>query len=360
MPRLILIMMCSGFFHLTFATRRLRFFHINESDLSWTAAKEYCQKNDNASLVTVYDKEDAKFIGSYTEGYNNTLAIEVWLGLYHPNIDVETGEGTFVQPKCGAIENNGLKWFNCSDEKWFMCNESNDHSVYNISKNWCRARQHCRQNYHADLASKEEAEANGTGLSFWIRDREDEWSWQDKGCSSFGKWCRVNQGPVQGNCTRVGIKKDSSCVGLTDHGCDSQSHPFCSSGDVRIKIIEKNLPWEEAYYYCQVHHTRLLWIKDDRDQEAVVQWLNYTVDTVGDRFWIGLRQSRVFGFWIWSSDTTVGESYNTSNWISGKTPQLPMSHHCGLIQKDTQKWGDEDCSWPLPFLCEEEIEYMNT
>lgn len=126
------------------------------------------------------------------------------------------------------------------------------------------------------------------------------------------------------------------------------------SGTVRIKVIEKRLTWEQAFDYCRVHHTGLLWIKDQEDQNAVQQWLNYT-EAVGP-FWIGLRQSRVFGFWTWASDRTV--SYG--NWWSDTTPELPLSNHCGVIdKKGDYKWRDENCLVPLYFLCEEDIVFMN-
>uniref|UniRef100_A0A8P4GH17 C-type lectin domain-containing protein n=1 Tax=Dicentrarchus labrax TaxID=13489 RepID=A0A8P4GH17_DICLA len=124
------------------------------------------------------------------------------------------------------------------------------------------------------------------------------------------------------------------------------------SGTVRIKVIKQRLNWENAYDYCKSHHTRLLWIQDSKDEEAVGQWLNHT-DVTGP-FWIGLRQSRVFGFWIWTSDRIV----TNNNWENGTQPELPLSNHCGVI-KNNFKWSDENCLFQLPFLCEEEIVYMN-
>ncbi|KAM6961571.1 C-type lectin 1 [Tautogolabrus adspersus] len=124
------------------------------------------------------------------------------------------------------------------------------------------------------------------------------------------------------------------------------------SGTVRIKVIQRKVTWEEAYDYCIEHHSRLLWIRDQNDQKAVEQWLNNT--DVEGHFWIGLRQSRVFGFWIWTSDTTVG----FSNWKDDKMPKLPMSEHCGVFNKEDTKWHDFKCSEQLPFLCEEDIIYI--
>lgn len=126
---------------------------------------------------------------------------------------------------------------------------------------------------------------------------------------------------------------------------------------MRIQVVQQNLTWEQALDYCKEKHTGLLWIEDQKDQEVVEQWLNNTereYEPAGP-FWIGLKQSTLFGFWIWS-DRPV--SYN--NWNNGKIPEMPMSHHCGVIMKinGIWKWSDENCLNPHYFLCEEEIVFM--
>uniref|UniRef100_A0A3B4TSU1 C-type lectin domain-containing protein n=1 Tax=Seriola dumerili TaxID=41447 RepID=A0A3B4TSU1_SERDU len=86
--------------------------------------------------------------------------------------------------------------------------------------------------------------------------------------------------------------------------------------------------------------------------EAVEQWLNHTS---GDGpFWIGLRQSRVFGFWIWCDKTVY-----YSHWKDGRQPEMPMSDNCGVIDKTDYTWRDENCWHEHPFICEEEISFMN-
>lgn len=126
------------------------------------------------------------------------------------------------------------------------------------------------------------------------------------------------------------------------------------SGNMRIKVIKTKSTWEGALNYCEQNHNGLLWIEDAEDQKAVEQWLNHT--EVEGPFWIGLRQSTLFGFWIWK-DRTVGYS----NWKNGKIPAMPMSNHCGVIDKTSAlgKWSDEDCWREHHFLCEEEIVFMN-
>uniref|UniRef100_A0A3Q1GH51 C-type lectin domain-containing protein n=1 Tax=Acanthochromis polyacanthus TaxID=80966 RepID=A0A3Q1GH51_9TELE len=120
-----------------------------------------------------------------------------------------------------------------------------------------------------------------------------------------------------------------------------------SVSDTRIRVINQNATWEEALDYCEENHTSLLWIKDGNDQEAVKQWLE--VKNITGTFWIGLRQSTLFGFWIWR-DSPVFES----NWKNDTMPAMPFSNQCGVINAD-YTWSDEDCSQQLPFICAENI-----
>lgn len=122
------------------------------------------------------------------------------------------------------------------------------------------------------------------------------------------------------------------------------------TGTVRIKVIRENLTWEQAFDYCKANHSRLLQIEDAQDQTAVEQWLN--MSAVSDAFWIGLRQSHVFGFWIWSNKTVA---YN--KWKNNTIPEMPMSNNCGVINNN-YSWSDENCWHPHYFLCEEDISYM--
>ena len=124
---------------------------------------------------------------------------------------------------------------------------------------------------------------------------------------------------------------------------------FTTSGLVRIRLISEGKTWEEAFEYCKTHHTNLLWIDGPEDQAAVQQWLN--TDLVTGPTWLGLRQSFIIGFWFWTSDLVA----NYTNWSHNNDttgPELPWSHQCGAITKNGT-WSDVDCSFQLPFFCED-------
>ncbi|KAI3366412.1 hypothetical protein L3Q82_000567 [Scortum barcoo] len=283
MMGLLLILLCSGFFHFTFALNRLRSFSFTMLQTERDNAVEKCNQT-NGSLVTLYDEEDAKF----TAKFLNTETF--WLGLHcSANLTFRNSPATVEwQQLCGAIDEGILRNYSCSERKPFMCYKNDNYTLVENKKDWCQALQHCRTHYS----------------------------------------------------------------GMVSNSTITQNNKVTETGTVRIKVIEERLPWEQAYDYCKANHTDMLWIEDLDDQEAVEQWLNYT-DVAGP-FWIGLRQSRVFGTWIWASDKLV----TYSNWSGGNQPELPLSNHCGVIHKVNNTWSDENCWVPLSFLCEEEIVYM--
>ncbi|KAL6116855.1 uncharacterized protein ACO6RY_14780 [Pungitius sinensis] len=254
---------------------------------------------------------------------------------------------------CVAINGTTWKHFNCAERKPFMCHIGSNYTlITRTEKNWCQALQYCRT-HNGDLVSigndteEERVIEKGEGKSFWIGLLNDDWAWADGGCSTFREWKtsgETGDDPLAYTYYRLqnGLIKGENW---------QNAHSLCSKGTTRIKVIHHNLTWEQAFDYCKENHTGLLQIIDENDQEAVVQWLNYT--SAGGPYWIGLRQSRVFGFWIWS-DRMV----NFSNWKNDTQPQLPMSNLCGAIGWNNT-WTDEDCMVPRPFICEEEIVFMN-
>ncbi|TDG96693.1 hypothetical protein EPR50_G00231820 [Perca flavescens] len=356
---LVLFLLCSGLSHFTFGSNHLRVFRFgNETD--WDAALSECNKT-NESFVTLYDEEDANFVANFLVEMKLTF---VWFGL-HKGRNITWSDGvpvtfnaSYVILKegnqiCIAIDNKMWTSLSCSERKPFMCNKDGNYTLFEDEKNWCQALQYCRH-VSADLVSisnesqNDEVIKKGNNASFWIGLMHDEWEWVDKSCSLYRNWSGESDLLDDGEkCTVSSILGQGSIKNL---GCDNEPHLFCSKGKTRIRVIADHKTWEQAFDYCKANHAGMLRIEDENDQNAVEQWLNHT-DVPGP-FWIGLRQSRVFGFWIWSDRTVT-----YSKWKNGTEPKLPMSNHCGVINK--MEWSDEHCWRKLPFLCEENIIFMN-
>ncbi|MED6242909.1 hypothetical protein ATANTOWER_011690 [Ataeniobius toweri] len=209
--------------------------------------------------------------------------------------------------------------------------------------------QHCRAHF-TDLASindtqqNEELRNKSQGKSFWIGLQYDEFQWMDNSCSTFSyvEW-------PESKCFVVNVYQKGRWNSVP---CSNSETSICYKGKVKIRLIEEPKTWEEALNYCTAKHSRFLWIEDQEDQYAVAQWLNFTYNG-SNPLWIGLKQSSVFGFWIWS-DRIV----NYNNWENGQQPEMPLSNQCGVINAKTHTWSDENCWSQLPFLCEEDIIYM--
>ncbi|KAL3977343.1 olfactory receptor [Sarotherodon galilaeus] len=337
----------------------------DEQKVNWADSFEMC-KSHTSSLVTVYDQEDFDVLLKNNELTKNDLPrYNLWSGLHKNKSSVTTwSDGnslTFSISQvtsigddqiCEAMTNGTWKAFNCSDRKPFMCYKGkkqnkccasflfadNNYKLIEEEKDWCQALQYCRRHYTDLVSISNETQNNkvsekGKNKTFWIGLQHDQWTWADGSCSTYRNWSN---------------SEEKSCSVFDTMGLFKM---FCN---MRIKVIQNNFTWEEALNYCERNHNGLLWIEDEEDQKVVEQWLSYTVDE--GPFWIGLRQSSLFGFWIWK-DRTVGYS----NWKNGKIPAMPMSNHCGVIVKTnaTGKWSDEDCWREHHFLCEEEIVLMN-
>ncbi|KAJ0012455.1 hypothetical protein NQD34_016789 [Periophthalmus magnuspinnatus] len=295
-----------------------------------TEASEYCTKM-GMRLVTVYDEDDVKFVVNL--GNSN---IGVWVGLYRTTCNSDTDADP---PQCPATPNTMR---DCSDELPFKCSQSSNET--GVDLNWCAARQYCQYHSLGDLASSESESKD----RLWILGEiTDDWKWEDGGCSTYREWKENHS--VNGNCGAA-VTFDYK---LKSHGDDNRIPPMCSKGDLRIVVVNKTrLTWEQALDYCDKKHSGLLQILTPEHQKSVELWLSNTGYT--ETFWVGLRQSRVFGFWIWK-DTMV----NSSNWANGEQPVMPLSHQCGVIQAPGYTWRDHNCLHPLPFICQEMIVRLN-
>ncbi|XP_016520290.1 secretory phospholipase A2 receptor [Poecilia formosa] len=364
MMKVLFLVLCSGILQFSLVAYRLRYFNDPKESLNWTDAKQYCVE-EGGSLLSLHDEEEERMIFNYTNpgpGFwiglkkkdNYTL---FWSNGEIVNFTKSTVNISDLDQLCEAFENGSWKGVKCSEEKAFMCkNGENFVLVDDVERNWCQARQHCRTHFNnlasiMDEQQNEDLRQKSRGKNVWIGFQHDNYEWADKSCSTFRTISDSSD-------TCVSLHNNGNELNWIPLGCSNVKPIICYkgySGNVRIIVIKEPKTWEDALNYCEARHSRFLWIEDEEDQKAVGQWLNFTVTGSLKHLWIGLRQSSVFGFWIWSDRIA-----NYKNWENGKQPEMALFRHCGVIDAKTFKWSGEDCKLKLPFLCEEDIIYMKT
>lgn len=107
--------------------------------------------------------------------------------------------------------------------------------------------------------------------------------------------------------------------------------------------------WEGALEYCdQNNRNGLLQIMSQDEQKKLETELKN--NNVSEPVWVGLRQSRLFGFWIWPNGNAV---FPYSNWNGGVEPKHQLSQHCGVVEPLKEyRWRDDNCLTPHRALCQ--------
>uniref|UniRef100_A0A674ETS3 Si:dkey-61f9.1 n=1 Tax=Salmo trutta TaxID=8032 RepID=A0A674ETS3_SALTR len=363
----LLFLLCAGVC-CTAALSRLRQFHLKKTTtLEWTEAQDFCRKN-YTDLVTLYNEEESKQLIQLKTSHSSYKA---WIGLHRKEYSLKWSNGNIVndtawlplpnpctEPMCSAILRDNTTWENCTEQKYFMCYRKGSGDSFLIGQNmtWYKAQSYCRENY-TDLVSirnegqKEKVKNKGMNSTtpYWIGLLYDDWEWSDGGRSAYRDWS-TEYGPNY-YYPQAGENHTVLQLGiLTVGNGGNEDYTLCSEGSVRIHIISEIMSWEQALGYCKNNYHGLLRIETAEDLKVVKQKFNGT-DFTGP-VWVGLRQSRLFGFWVWTNGLPVG----WSNWEGDRQPEQPLSNHCGaMAMEEGYKWSDQDCLSKRFFICEEEL-----
>ncbi|MBN3315717.1 MRC2 protein, partial [Atractosteus spatula] len=275
-----------------------------------------------------------------------------------------TGGAQDQDQHTSAAQDSAGQWFtaNCSLEKPFICytKRSTDSSSYTLvqePRNWTEAQRLCRENY-TDLVSvrnqRESITVSSTAQneSVWIGLFSDFWKWSDKANSSFRNWenFQLNNFGGQQNCTTVYTNNILPALGAIMHrgkwnnlGCEKNLPFFCYDADPIL--VRENKSWDEAQQYCRTHHTDLVSIFSDRDQNrAQLLARNSTTPYV----WLGLRLCRTLGFWFWVG----GRTPCYTRWEPGTQGSCGGGGgRAGALQAADGQWESLARSEKLNFLC---------
>uniref|UniRef100_A0A4W5MEX0 C-type lectin domain-containing protein n=1 Tax=Hucho hucho TaxID=62062 RepID=A0A4W5MEX0_9TELE len=305
-------------------------------------------------------------------------SVKAWIGLHRKEHSLKWSNGDIVddtawlplpspytEPMCATILKDNTTWENCTEQKYFMCYNkharkqhpgSRDPFLIEQNMTWYKAQSYCRKNY-TDLVSirnegqKEEVKNKGTNSTtpYWIGLLYDDWEWSDGGRSAYRNWSTAfvtnKYCPTAGENHTVLYQPEKTMLTIPNE--NSEDYTLCSEGSVRIHVIRERKSWKQALDYCKKNYHGLLRIETEEDLGAIKQKFNGT-DFTGP-VWVGLRQSRLFGFWVWTNGLPVG----WSNWEGDRQPEQPLSNHCGtMAMEEGYKWSDQDCLSKRYFICE--------
>ncbi|XP_024866341.1 lithostathine-2-like isoform X2 [Kryptolebias marmoratus] len=225
------------------------------------------------------------------------------------------------------------------------------------NKTWSEAQQYCREKY-TDLATVSNMtdmkrilnKSAGNMNEAWIglydqTDGNRTWHWSLPGVEfkeSETNWSQgepTDKGTGTGTTENCGmIKKDLT---WGDYSCPPIRSFLCY--DDKVILIKENKTWEEALYYCRVHHHDLVSITNLDEQ----RWVQEEAMKASTPFvWMGLHYTCALDFWFWVSSEEV--SYK--NWVSdGQMDDCDMS---GAMETGGQhKWFKKNHDEKFNFIC---------
>ncbi|KAA0719905.1 C-type lectin domain family 10 member A MMGL [Triplophysa tibetana] len=341
---------------------------------TWKQAQSYCREH-HTDLVSIRNEYENQKIQHVFPDFNN---FETWIGLYGTRSWSDLSNSTFTFWKTGEPDNAGYctavlfsdsgKWTdeNCNYEIPFVCYSdlaaSRQYHFISVNKSWSEAQTYCRQNY-IDLATIDNMTemdsvmntVNGSyDGSAWIGQYDDvnSWRWSlddddfyQEGQREFRNWYHEpdNYG---GNelCVYMnydGKWFDASCSKTLSFVCyENGTHSY-------IKITDER-NWTDARRYCREHHTDLVNVRNETENQKILE-------SAGGGVWIGLYRNR-----IWS-DNQISSYLNWRPGIQNSPKQpdnganidsKPGNQRCTAVSfRYSGRWTDENCFSNMPFIC---------
>ncbi|XP_063736663.1 macrophage mannose receptor 1-like [Eleginops maclovinus] len=227
------------------------------------------------------------------------------------------------------------------------------HFVYE-AKNMSEAQRYCREK-HTDLATVDSMEvvellnnmAGHNKQSAWIGlyHATGSWRWSlsdtsfyKPGETEFRRWWVG--GPNNSSWKKCSIIS-SNDGNWDDLVCDILLSAVCcdvTGTNVTFVSTEGLMTWPEAQSYCREHHTDLASVRNQTENQQIVELLHERGD-----YWIGLYRDS----WKWSDGSPSSFRY----WRE-KEPNCRDPNVCVAADfYNSGKWEDLDCGVMKPFIC---------
>ncbi|XP_030635245.1 macrophage mannose receptor 1-like [Chanos chanos] len=227
----------------------------------------------------------------------------------------------------------------------------------NVKKTWTEAQTYCREHY-TDLATINNQEdtdeliktVKGDVERVWIGlERRWQWSLGDptfyrEGEMEFTNW---NQGEPN-------HLSNQHCTEMRAHGkwnndpCNKKQMSVCYDGrkvsSERYIVINETKTWREAQSYCREHHTDLVSVRNQTENNMI-----WSLIKDSSSAWIGLFMDS----WKWSDQSKS----SFRNWAPGQPGNNGGIENCAVMQVNgahVGQWHDFSCDNAKPFVCYED------
>ncbi|KAI4894690.1 hypothetical protein NFI96_031585 [Prochilodus magdalenae] len=348
---------------------------------TWTEAQNYCRQT-YTDLATINTMEEMKKLNATL---TDKTSSSVWIGLSRGRTwkwqwsladggfyseggayqNWSSGEPDNAKGKgnefcVGMFKDKGT-WFDvrCDAPFTFVCYDEKKTNteryvfINKEKKSWYEAQSYCRD-HHTDLVRVRNQTENQqifnlttqshSDSDIWIGLFNDSWTWSDQSDSSFRYW---KSGPDD-----YGQGDECAAVSITEKGqwdnetCSNQLPFICHQN--KLILIQQNLTWSEALWYCREKHLDLVSVHSEEIQLWVME---VAQNASTEHVWLGLRHTCTLSFWFWVS----GESICYQNWAPGYGTG---EEDCGSVERTgavqsggEQQWVSLPENQKLNFIC---------
>ncbi|KAG2469438.1 MRC2 protein, partial [Polypterus senegalus] len=271
--------------------------------MNWKSAQNYCREKYKKDLVSIRNESENQEIMEKAQGS------PFWIGLFNNPWKWSDGENSTFQiwshkqpdnychnEACVEILSDGT-WNDafCGKMNYFFCTNKSKvttpFDLVNYSLSWLDAQRYCRNNY-TDLMTVESQTENQNlktphDKNYWIglRRENDNWQWSNRSPLTYTNWKREFSCAV--------LQSDGS---WNDSDCSEEKPFMCYNVVMNATFIIASSTWKDAVDYCRKRNSDLISISSQLEQDAIAALVN---TTNSPNVWLGLRQSRMFGFWFW-------------------------------------------------------------
>ncbi|KAI4895819.1 hypothetical protein NFI96_029652, partial [Prochilodus magdalenae] len=354
-----------------------RYIFVNESK-TWFEAQSYCRQT-YTDLVTINTTEEMKNLNALLKDKVTSL---FWIGLIRGSTgkwlwslangssyselasyrNWRSGEPNNLEQNeyCVGMFIKDGTWFDvsCFYPYWFVCYDDNKANAERYIfiyewKNMSDAQSYCRE-HHTDLVSVRNQTESQLILNsasrvsnadrFWIGLVNDSWTWSDQSNSTFRNW--------KSGSDIYSLGEKCAAVSLAEMGqwssqkCTNRLPFVCYEN--KLILIQQNLTWSEALWYCRENHLDLVSVHS----EEIQLWVKEVAQKAStEHVWLGLRHTCTLSFWYWVS----GESICYQNWAPGNGTggeDCVSVERTGAVQSGgEQQWVSLPENQKLNFIC---------